>query len=70
MTLPPFAHDFAIPAVSQALYALGQRSPHAPFLGNRLNANATHASGADPDAAASDVPFVEEMLGDLAARLP
>jgi hypothetical protein len=56
--------------VSQALYALGQRSTHAPFLGNRLNAKATHASGADPDAAASDVPFVEEMLGELAQRLP
>ena len=70
VTLSPFAHDFAIPAVSQALYALGRRSTHAPFLGNRLNANATHASGADPDAAACDLPFVEQMLGDLAERLP
>jgi hypothetical protein len=69
VTLPPFAHDFAIPAVSQALYALGQRPTNAPFLGNRLNAPATHASGADPDAAACDLPLVEQMLGDLGDRL-
>ncbi|MES1208041.1 MAG: hypothetical protein ABUS79_19065 [Pseudomonadota bacterium] len=70
VTLPPFAHDFVIPAVSQALYTLGHRPTNVPFLGNRLNAKATHASGADPDDDACDLPFVEQMLGDLADRLP
>lgn len=70
VALPPFAHDFAIPAVSQAFYALGQRPPNAPFLGNRLNPKATHLSGGDPRAAESDQPLVEELLRDLADRLP
>jgi hypothetical protein len=70
LSLPPFAHDFAIPAVSQAFYPLGQRPRDAAFLGNRLNAKATHVSGADPGVAASDLPFVEDLLRDLGERLP
>ncbi len=69
VTLPPFAHDFAIPAASQALYALGGRPPHAAFLGNRLNARATHVSGGDPQSPACDLPLVDKLLGELAARL-
>lgn len=70
LDLPAFAHDFAIPSVSQAFYALGQRPRDAPFLGNRLNAKATHVSGAAPNAAETDLPFVEDLLRDLGERLP
>jgi len=70
LSVPPFAHDFAIPSVSQALYPLGQRPRDAAFLGNRLNARATHVSGADPGAAECDLPMVEDLLRDLGERLP
>jgi hypothetical protein len=70
LPLPPFAHDFAIPAVSQAFYPLGQRPRDAAFLGNLLNAKATHVSGGDPEAAECNLPLVEELLRDLGERLP
>jgi hypothetical protein len=69
IALPPFAHDFIIPSVSQALYAL---SPVAGdvFLGNKLNARATHISGGDERDRDSDSPLVRKMLADLGDRLP
>jgi hypothetical protein len=69
LELPPFAHDFVIPAVSQALYPLVP--PGAPdfFLGNALNARATHVSGADERDRDSDSPLVRTMLAALGQRL-
>jgi len=71
VALPPFAHDFVIPSVSQALYAL----PPPPsagdfFLGNKLNAQATHISGGNEQDRDSDSPLVRKMLADLGGRLP
>jgi len=68
--LPPFAHDFVIPSVSQALYTLAPPTAGAFFLGNKLNARATHVSGADERDRDSDSPLVRKMLADLGERLP
>jgi len=70
LDLPPFAHDFAIPSVSQALYALAPPTAGDFFLGNKLNARATHVSGADERDRDSDSPLVRRMLADLGERLP
>ncbi len=70
IVLPPFAHDFVIPSVSQALYSLAPPLAGDFFLGNRLNPRATHASGADERDGDSDSPLVRKMLAELGARLP
>lgn len=68
--LPPFAHDFVIPSVSQALYTLTPPAAGKFFLGNKLNTSATHASGAAERDRGSDSPLVRKMLADLGGRLP
>ncbi len=68
--LPPFAHDFVIPSVSQALYTLAPPAAGDFFLGNALNARATHVSGADERDPDSDSPLVRKMLTLLGQRLP
>jgi hypothetical protein len=68
--LPPLAHDFVIPSVSQALYTLTPPTAGDYFLGNELNTRATHASGADERDRDSDSPLVRKMLADLGNRLP
>ncbi len=70
IALPPFAHDFVIPSVSQALYTLTPPAAGDFFLGNKLNTRATHASGADERDRDSDSPLVRRMLVDLGERLP
>ena len=70
LALPPFAHDFVIPSVSQALYALAPPVAGDFFLGNRLNTRATHVSGADERDRDSDSPLVRKMLTALGERLP
>ena len=70
IALPPFAHDFVIPSVSQALYTLAPPAAGDFFLGNKLNARATHASGADERDRDSDSPLVRKMLTALGERLP
>ena len=40
------------------------------FLGNELNARATHVSGGDERDGDSDSPLVRKMLADLGGRLP
>jgi len=67
--LPPFAHDFVIPSVSQALYTLAPPAAGEFFLGNELNARATHVSGADERDRDSDSPLVRRMLAALGERL-
>jgi hypothetical protein len=67
--LDRYAHDFAIPSVSQALYTLDATAPGDFFLGNVLNRRATHASGADERDPDSDSPLVRRMLADLGRRL-
>jgi hypothetical protein len=69
LDLPPFAHDFVIPSVSQALYTLAPPTSGDFFLGNALNTRATHASGADERDRDSDSPLVRKMLADLGRRL-
>jgi len=44
--IPKKAHDFVIPSASQILKP--SQPPSDRFLGNLVNANATHESGADP----------------------
>jgi hypothetical protein len=70
LALPPFAHDFVIPSVSQALYSLAPPPAGDFFLGNVLNARATHVSGADEHDGDSDSPLVRKMLTALGQRLP
>jgi hypothetical protein len=70
LDLPPFAHDFVIPSVSQALYSLAPPPAGDFFLGNVLNARATHVSGADEHDGDSDSPLVRKMLTALGQRLP
>ena len=55
--LPPYAHDFVIPSVSQALYTLAAPAAGDFFLGNKLNLRATHVSGADERDPDSDSPL-------------
>ena len=69
LDLPPFAHDFVIPSVSQALYTLAPPAAGDFFLGNALNARATHVSGADERDRDSDSPLVRKMLAALGERL-
>ena len=69
LDLPPFAHDFVIPSVSQALYPLAAPGSADVFLGNALNARATHVSGADERGPDSDSPLVRKMLAALGQRL-
>ena len=69
LDLPPFAHDFVIPTVSQALYTLAPPTTGEFFLGNELNARATHVSGADERERDSDSPLVRRMLAKLGGRL-
>jgi hypothetical protein len=69
IAIGPFKHDFVVPSVSLALYALAP--PAAPdfFLGNKLNPRGTHISGGnegDPD---SDSPLVRRMLTKMGERL-
>ena len=70
IALPPFAHDFIIPSVSQALYSLPSPPAGDFFLGNKLNARATHISGGNERDRDSDSPLVRKMLADLGKRLP
>ena len=70
LDLPPFAHDFVIPSVSQALYPLAPPPAGEFFLGNVVNARATHVSGADERDRDSDSPLVRNMLAVLGERLP
>jgi hypothetical protein len=65
----PFKHDFVVPSVSQALYALAPPAKRDYFLGNKLNPRGTHASGADERDPDSDSPLVRRMLTDLGERL-
>jgi len=67
--LPRFAHDFAIPSVSETLCLFNPPPPRDRFLGNVVNRRATHISGGEPRGRASDVPYVLGMLGDLSRRL-
>ena len=57
--LNPHAHDFVIPAVSQAVVTRSDR-----FVGNVVNERATHMSGAQ-----SDGPFVHTLLKVIANRI-
>jgi hypothetical protein len=68
--VPPFAHDFVIPSVSQALYTLAPPPEGDFFLGNKVNARATHASGADESDRDSDSRLVRQMLAQMGDRLP
>jgi hypothetical protein len=68
-TLPPFAHDFVMPSVSQALYTLAAGSPPAAFLGNVVNKRATHISGGAEEDGDSDKKYVKAMLRDLGRQL-
>jgi hypothetical protein len=70
IALAPFAHDFIIPSVSQALYTLPSPAAGDFFLGNKLNARATHISGGNERDRNSDSPLVRKMLADLGERLP
>ena len=70
LDLPPFAHDFVIPSVSQALYTLAPPTAGDLFLGNALNPRATHVSGGDERDRDSDSPLVRKMLAALGERLP
>jgi hypothetical protein len=67
--LPPFAHDFVQPSVSQALHVLDRSAPHPRFLGNRLNASATHISGGRRRGRGSDAGHVRRLLAQLGRRL-
>jgi len=63
--IEPKAHDFVIPAVSQVLVAAQGGANH---LGNRVNADASHLTGADltgRDGGRSDEDLVVEMLGKM-----
>jgi len=64
-SIPPRAHDFVIPSVSQ-LIPEGAR-PF--FLGNEINPKGTHISGAKEHEPDSDRPFVVRMLAEMGKRL-
>jgi hypothetical protein len=65
----PFAHDFVIPSVSQAMYTIETTPPSASFLGNTVNPKGTHISGADETDGDSDKNAVFQMLNNLGKRL-
>jgi hypothetical protein len=67
--LAPFAHDFVIPSASQALHVLAPPPPEV-FLGNAINARATHVSGAEERGCDSDAPAVRRMLRAIGRLLP
>ena len=71
-TLPPFAHDFVIPSVSQAMHLFDPLDGPRPsrFLGNLVNAKATHISGGNEDDPDSDSKLVRSLLDDLGKKLP
>lgn len=64
-TIPPYAHDFVIPSVSQVL----PEGPEPFFLGNVVNPKGSHISGGSSRNRDSDVARVKAMLKDMAKRL-
>jgi hypothetical protein len=69
VTLEAYKHDFVIPSVSQAFYALSSPSPTSLFLGNAINPKGTHISGGDESDGDSDKRLVIGMLRALGRRL-
>jgi len=69
--LPPQAHDFVIPSVSQALGPLNGEESDARdyFLGNSVNPKGTHISGGDESDPDSDKTLVMSMLELMGRRL-
>jgi hypothetical protein len=71
LKIPPRAHDFVIPSVSQSMHLFDDRQgPRPPkFLGNVLNEKGTHISGGDENDSDSDSGAVRSMLDALGQQL-
>jgi hypothetical protein len=69
--IPPRAHDFVIPSVSQAMHLFDdlQKPRPSKFLGNVLNPKGTHISGGDENDSDSDSSTVRAMLNALGKQL-
>ena len=73
LRIPAYSHDFVIPSLSQAVGPLLEEDRPVEltadqkkyFLGNKLNVDATHISGAS-----TDIEFAKKLLTELGRRLP
>lgn len=74
IALPPRAHDFIIPSISQAIGPRGKSPTLDPalapwFLGNVVNPGGTHISGAEDGGGDSDRDRVKMLLEAMGNRL-
>jgi hypothetical protein len=76
LPLDPYAHDFVIPSVSQAIGPRrspngehGTRPPDPYFLGNLINPRSSHLSGGEKDSDRNDVSLTVQLLDSMGREL-